>query len=167
MRFPWATLFLVVVLRLDNVHAQKNCPLRCYSNGDGVGPPTADTKQVCCPGGSNEGWMCVAKNYYGDSNAALWPIDTYGEKCYRYCAKLTICDSNDVCDNRWAMDYVDDEGNVQRYSMDTGIALTTACYSSSLCNQQCMDEDSAVSTRPLLLLMLGSFLGVTGLMSWF
>jgi hypothetical protein len=128
--------------------------LKCYSNGDGVGVPSAEAERVTC----QQGEWCVAKNYYGDLGAATWPLDARGEKCYRYCQKMDIVTATteqEFKDNRWDEDYQDDEQTKRQYFQDTGIHLTMTCYT-DLCNEFCLDDDAALATGPGMLLAIGA-----------
>ena len=150
-------MFLLLLLLLtlaQYASAQgKAAGLKCWSNGDGTGVPSSVARETTC----NAGEWCVAKNYYGDMLAAQWPLDDYGEKCYRYCAKMDIRTADaeqEYQSNTWSEDYQDDEQTIRQYSQDTGIHLTMTCYDPG-CNKWCMDEDSSLSLTPNFVMMLG------------
>jgi len=141
----------------------KAAGLKCWSNGNGVGVPSAKATEVTC----NANEWCVAKNYYGDMSAALWPLDDYGEKCYRYCAKMdirTATQEQEYQSNVWEEDYQDDEQTIRQYSQDTGIHLTMTCYDPG-CNKWCMDEDGGMSLAPNMLVLVSVCVGGL-LMTW-
>ena len=143
-----AVLLLLLVAQPCAPQAQQ-VGIQCYINGDGVGVPQAESTPFRCAPGE---W-CVAKNYYGDLSAAMWPLDAKGEKCSRFCQKMDIVTATteqEFKENQWDEDYMDDEQTQRMYFQDTGIHLTMTCYN-EFCNEFCLDEDSATHKFPGLL----------------
>jgi hypothetical protein len=65
-----------------------------------------------------QGEWCVAKNFYGDPGAIMWPIDERGIRCYRYCQRMdivTATQAQEFKDNRWDEEYQDEEQTKRMY----------------------------------------------------
>ena len=133
---------LLVVLLVAVVQAAVRTGLKCYSNGDGVEQPSLVPKEIYC---QPDEW-CVAENHYGSTAAALWPLDVMGEKCYRMCKKVST-------DSTWNSEYQDAEETIRVYSRDNSDKLTMTCYQ-DLCNEHCLDEDSAAGLGPSLTVLV-------------
>jgi len=135
-------LLVVLLIAAAHVAAQR----QCYSNGDGLSTPTRQAKKVYCAFGE----QCVALNHYGDTSAALWPLDARGEKCYRFCKKMKV-------DSTWNTFFQDAEETIRVYSRDESYQLYMTC-DVDLCNEHCLDEDAAMSLAPSLSVLVACLL---------
>ena len=151
-RHLWARLAALLLPAM--VRAAAVTGLQCYSNGNGRDPPSLTVSKVYCA--PNE--QCVAENHGRSATAAaLWPLDATGEKCYRFCQKVTV-------DSTWGASYQDSEETIRVYSRDNAYVLKMTC-NMPLCNQACPDEDSAAGLAPSALVMVLSLL-LSFLASW-
>ena len=136
---------LLALLLAVQVEAAARTGLQCYTNGNGVDPPTLNAKKVYC---APDEW-CVAENHYGNTAASLWPLDESGEKCYRMCKKVTT-------DSTWESFYQDAEQTIRVFKRDNSDMILMTCYQ-DLCNEHCLDDDAAAGLVPSILMFALSF----------